>query len=52
MRHHLDSAEENLLIWDIRRNLRLENFPMNEAVLQIHITDAPKNVKLVVCFQR
>ena len=42
MRHHLDSAEENLLIWDIRRNLRMENFPMNEAVLQIHITDAPK----------
>ena len=42
MRHHLDSAEENLLIWDIRRNLRIENFPMNEAVLQIYITDAPK----------
>ncbi len=42
MRHHLDRAEENLLIWDIRRNLRIENFPMNEAVLQIYITDAPK----------
>jgi len=42
MRHHLDSAEENLLIWDIRRNLRIDSFPMHEAVLQIYIKDVPK----------
>ena len=42
MRHNLDSAKENLLIWDIRRNLNLEYFPTNKAVLQINITDAPK----------
>jgi DNA-binding HxlR family transcriptional regulator len=42
MRHNLDSAKENLLIWDIRRNLRMEHFPINTAVLQINITDVPK----------
>ena len=42
MRHNLDSAKENLLIWDIRRNLNMEYFPINKAVLQINITDAPK----------
>ena len=42
MRHNLDSAKENLLIWDIRRNLSMEYFPINKAVLQINITDAPK----------
>lgn len=42
MRHNLDSAKENLLIWDIRRNLRMEYFPINTAVLQINITDVPK----------
>ena len=35
MRHNLDSAKENLLIWDIRRNLNMEYFPINKAVLQI-----------------
>ena len=42
MRHNLDSAKENLLIWDIRRNLNMEYFPINKSVLQINITDAPK----------
>ena len=42
MRHNLDSAKENLLIWDIRRNLCMKYFPVNKAVLQINITDAPK----------
>ena len=42
MRHNLDSAKENLLIWDIRRNLNMDYFPINKAVLQINITDAPK----------
>jgi len=42
MRHNLDTAKENLLIWDIRRNLSMEYFPINKAVLQINITDAPK----------
>ena len=42
MRHHLDSAEENLLIWDIRRNLCIESFPMDKAVLQIYIKEVPK----------
>jgi DNA-binding HxlR family transcriptional regulator len=40
-KHHLESSDEGLLVWDIRRNLNLENFPKRNAVMQIRFRGSP-----------
>ena len=42
LKHHLESSDEGLLVWDIRRNLNLDNFPWKNAVMELRFTDAPK----------
>jgi DNA-binding HxlR family transcriptional regulator len=40
-KHHLENSDEGLLVWDIRRNLNLENFPKRNAVMQIRFRESP-----------
>ncbi len=42
LKHHIESSDEGLLVWDIRRNLILDKFPRKNAVMELHFTDAPK----------
>ena len=42
LKHHIDSSDEGLLVWDIRRNLKLDNLPRKNVVMELHFTDAPK----------
>jgi DNA-binding HxlR family transcriptional regulator len=40
-KHHIESSDEGLLVWDIRRNLNLEKFPKRNAVMQINFLGSP-----------
>jgi DNA-binding HxlR family transcriptional regulator len=40
-KHHLENSDEGLLVWDIRRNLNLKNFPKRNAVMQIRFRESP-----------
>ena len=42
LKHHIESSDEGLLVWDIRRNLNIDNFPRQNAVMELRFTDAPK----------